>query len=81
MKIAPLRLAYALPLVSFIVNKGDVNKLAYDMFGLLFNWPPYSQEGYQARLTIQGPLISHSNDLGREDRCAFWRSLAGLIPY
>jgi hypothetical protein len=78
---APLRLAYATPMVSFIIHKGDPNVLPKEMFGdLAPYWPPYSS-GVQARLTIEGPKISGSNDLGREDRCAFWRSLGSVIPY
>ena len=78
-QFAPLRLAYALPLVSFIIHKGDPNRLAREMFGdLVPEWPPYSNGTIQARLTVKGPVITTSD---REERCAFWRSLGSLIPY
>jgi hypothetical protein len=77
---APLRLAYAIPLVSFIVH-GDPNFLPQMMMGSQAPvWPAYSS-GKQARFTVDGPIIGGSDDLGREERCTFWRSLGTLIPY
>jgi hypothetical protein len=79
-EIEPLRLAYALPMVSFIVH-GDPNFLPQKMMGEMAPvWPVYSK-GLQARFTANGPKVGGSNDLGREERCAFWRSLGSLIPY
>jgi hypothetical protein len=78
---ARLRLIYGLPMISFIVH-GDPNKLPMEMFGELAPyWPPYSRGGVQAKITVQGPKIGSSDELGREERCAFWRSLASVIPY
>jgi hypothetical protein len=78
---APLRLVYDTPMISFIIHDGDPNILPKEMFGELAPyWPPYSS-GLQAQLTMKGPKISGSNDLGREDRCAFWRSVGSVIPY
>ena len=79
---AILRLLYALPLVSFIVHNGDPNILPNQRFGdLAPKWPPYSEGGLQARITLQGPTISSADDFGREGRCAFWRGLGSVIPY
>ena len=79
---SPLRLLYGLPLVSFIIYKGDPNRLPQETVGEIApEWPPYSQGGVQARLTVKGAVISAADELGREERCAFWRSLGSLIPY
>jgi hypothetical protein len=76
----PLRLTYALPMVSFIVY-GDPNVLQQvGTGGNAPTWPPYST-GQQTRFTVEGPQPGGTNDLGREERCAFWRSLGSLIPY
>jgi len=80
-KLAPLRFAYALPLVSFVVY-GDPNTLPKMMFGEMApTWPPYYPGGVEAVLTVLGPVLASSNENGREERCAFWRSLGSLIPY
>jgi len=80
-KMAPLRFAYALPLVSFIVY-GDPNILPKQMFGPMApHWPPYYPGGVEAILTVRGPVIGSSNEDGKEERCAFWRGLGSIIPY
>ena len=77
-----MKVAFSLPMVSFITHAGDVNFLARAMLGdQAVLWTPYSQGGLQFEFTLQGVGMSGPDNLGREERCAFWRSLGSIMPY
>ena len=80
-ELEPLLVQYALRLVSFVVYNGDPNILPGMMNAMASEWKPYSQGKLQFKFTLQGAEMSGPNDLGREDRCAFWASIGMIVPY
>jgi hypothetical protein len=79
--LAPLLSLYAASVVSFVLT-GDPNVLLAKTLGAMApTWTPYSDGQLQFVFNTSGAAMSGPDNLGREQRCAFWRSLGSIMPY
>jgi hypothetical protein len=80
-ELAPLRTLFAASVVSFVLT-GDPNVLLAEALGPTApTWTPYSDGQLQFVFNTSGAAMSPPDNLGREERCAFWRGLGSIIPY
>lgn len=80
-ELAPLLSLYAASVVSFVLT-GDPNVLLAAALGPTApTWTPYSDGQLQFVFNTSGGAMSGPDNLGREQQCAFWRSLGSIMPY
>ena len=80
-ELAPLRAIFAASVVSFVLS-GDPNVLlGIELGPTTPKWTPYSDGHLQFVFNTSGAAMSGPDNLGREERCAFWRNLGSIMPY
>jgi hypothetical protein len=80
-QLVPLLSLYAASVVSFILAGNPNVLLAAALGPTAPTWTPYSDGQLQFVFNSSGAAMSGLDNLGREQRCASWRSLGSIMPY